>query len=104
MVQIFNKYYVLNIKEISERNRPEKNFVFSPYSIHKLLSVLLLGSQGNTRKELQKVLHVDDELINFYPYSKLGENESCIIKILNKRPLLRKTIIETYDQLRETLK
>ncbi|KAL6503342.1 hypothetical protein OROGR_025265 [Orobanche gracilis] len=60
----------LNIAKhlFSKDEYQEKNFVFSPFSLHSLLSLMAAGSQGSTRVELLSFLgsHSSDHLNTFY--------------------------------------
>ena len=38
----------------------DQNTIFSPYSIYSCLSMTAAGAQGDTLKEMQKVLHLPD--------------------------------------------
>merc|ERR1712243_89416 len=53
--------FVYHISTEIEKTKGTENFIFSPYSIHKAFSVLMLGSKENTRKELAEALSLTIE-------------------------------------------
>jgi serine protease inhibitor len=48
-----NTKFMLDL--FQQLKKPEKNFFCSPLSISSALSMLLLGAQGNTGREIEKV-------------------------------------------------
>nr|XP_020030290.1 serpin B4-like [Castor canadensis] len=53
-----NTKFMLDL--FQQLKKPEKNFFCSPLSISSALSMLLLGAQGNTGREIEKVLHISE--------------------------------------------
>lgn len=51
----------------SELKAKEGNILFSPYSISSALTMTYLGAEGNTKKEMAKVLHLPKKIKDFLP-------------------------------------
>ena len=66
---VVNKENSFNLSVIKEINKNEKkNYLVSPYSVEVALSMLRDGCDGNTRKELDKLL--SDREINYFNAGK----------------------------------
>jgi len=78
--------------ELSSRieNSGEKNFVLSPYSAHSAFSQVLLGSQSNTKSQLESVLGIGAESTSEYARLKNSlRSGGATVKVANLMALAK---------------
>ena len=58
----------MNYPKIFSELSSTSNFVFSPFSVHSVLSQVLFGAEGNTRSQLQSLLGLSpsDNVVSQY--------------------------------------
>ncbi|CAH1776871.1 unnamed protein product [Owenia fusiformis] len=78
LADAINKFGIEICKKISEQEKNGTNVFFSPVSIATALAMVLLGADGDTKSEMEDVLHVTDIQKN----SGLHSMYSCLNKNL----------------------
>jgi serine protease inhibitor len=75
---------------LSKELPPEKNLIFSPYSIGTSLTLLYLGASGSSKQELAKLLHIE----------QMSEKQVLReFELLKRRELSR---IDSFSKINET--